>query len=164
MTLLKKKEHHVRHSINFFIRYLWSFKTGRTVFSNNWQLCLLSKLPEFLLSEKHQRSDHSQIPSSGERKRGSIHDIRNWLVPKEHDDLLHSVVSLHGPEEAIMEGRHEETLGQVVQMLSHGKDIVALPPSTCVQTSTLHTRAETADGLALWQGDSLRQDAYTTIP
>lgn len=65
--------------------------------------------------------------------------------------LLDRVVGLHGSEEAIVEGGHEEALRKVVQMLPHCQDVVTLPPRAGVQTTALHAGTEAADGVTLWQ-------------
>lgn len=74
-------------------------------------------------------------------------------------DSLDSVVGLHGPQEAVVKGSHEEALSEVVQMLAHCEHVVALPASTRVETTTLHARTEAADGVTLRQGRSLLQDS-----
>ena len=59
-----------------------------------------------------------------------------------------------------MEGRHEEALRKVVQMLPHCQNIVPLPPRAGVETSTLHAGTETADGVTLRQRSSLFKYPY----
>ena len=57
-----------------------------------------------------------------------------------------------------MKSPHEEAFCQVVQVMSHGQHVVALPPGTGVETPTLHARAEATDGVALLQCSSLVQN------
>ena len=59
-------------------------------------------------------------------------------------DSLHGVGSLHGAQESVMERGHEEALGEVIEVLAQGQDVVALAPCTGVQPTSLHARAETA--------------------
>ena len=64
-------------------------------------------------------------------------------------DSLDSVVGFHGAQDSVVEDRHEEALGEVVQMLTHGEHVVALASRCCVHATALHATAETADGRAL---------------
>ena len=63
-----------------------------------------------------------------------------------NETSLNGVGGLHGTEETIVEDGHEEALGQVIQVLSESEDIVALPAGGGVESASLESGAETADG------------------
>ena len=59
------------------------------------------------------------------------------------------IVCLHRAECAVVHGRHEEGLCEIVKMLRHGEHIVPLAPRGRVEDATLHARAERANGHAV---------------
>lgn len=65
------------------------------------------------------------------------------------------VVCLHGAQSSVVEDRHEEALGEVIQVLPQSKHVVALATGGRVQSPTFHAAAEAAHGGALRQRSSL---------
>jgi len=63
-------------------------------------------------------------------------------------DLLDVVVRFHGAQPAVVEGAHEEALGEVVEVLAEREDVVAVGPRGRVQPAALHAAAERAHGRA----------------
>ena len=78
-----------------------------------------------LLSDEGKRSNDPQVP------------------------LGHGVVGLHGPQPSVVKHGHEETLGEVVEVLPEGQHVEAFPPGGRVHSASLHPRAERADRGAL---------------
>lgn len=63
-----------------------------------------------------------------------------------------------------MEDRHEEALGKVIQVLAESQDIVAIPAGTGVESASLESGAETADGGALLsQSHCLLEDTWRPV-
>ena len=68
-----------------------------------------------------------------------------------------------GPVDLDSKTNHQSPLGQVIEVLSQGQDIVAFPTCTCVDASSLHATTETADGRTLVrQVLSCFKDTYNT--
>ena len=89
---------------------------------NNRQFAALCKAPEALFPGINQWADDLQVP------------------------LLVLVCSLHRPQPAVVEDRHEEALRQVVQVLTQREHIVALATSSSIDPTALHSRAKSTDG------------------
>ena len=94
----------------------------------------LSKHSQVLLPDVHKWPDHSQVTIPGGERVSSI----MCPTPPCLAHTLNGVVCLHGPQEAIVEGTHEEALSQVVKMLPQCQHVVALTSGTSIQPSTLH--------------------------
>merc|ERR1719222_557567 len=97
---------------------LYSGKGCCGIFFNWRRLATLCKAPETLFPGINQRPDDFQVP------------------------LLVLIGSFHGPQPSIVEDRHEETLGQVVQVLAQGEHIVSLATSGSINPTALHSRAK----------------------
>lgn len=90
-------------------------KAGRAVFRNHWKFGLFGKLSELFLSDVDEGSDDPKVT------------------------LLDGVIGLHGPEPAVVEHGHEEGLGQIVQVLAHCQDVVAVGSRGAVDATAFHS-------------------------
>lgn len=107
------------------VSLLGGTEAGRAVVSDDWQIVFGTEVFEQGFSAGNQRSNYTQVTG------------------------VNCIVGLHGPEAAVMETAHDEALGQVVQMLPHGDDVVAFSSGAVVNHASLHSGAKTANGVLL---------------
>lgn len=158
--------------------HLRGLKACWTVLWNDWQLTRLGKIPQVLLPDIHEWSDHPQVLLPDGRARnepqherlfmysyrcqGKKYGVKVWCNLNNTRHVLDGVVSLHCAQSTVVEDRHHEALGQVIQVLPECQHVAAVPPCCRVQPPSLHAGTEATDGVQVWLFGCLAQDVWSS--